>query len=127
MHFCGIFTLFFQASDKTCTSCSKFEQVRFDFAIVKLRNDAVYLVMKFLFLPTMTTYVPFSAWMQVPPALQNPFRLGIPVVILLVAILAANKVRVRYSSSAVLFYFALALTDAMLTLAVYGVNYMGAL
>jgi hypothetical protein len=88
---------------------------------------AVYLAMKLIFLPTLTTYVPFSAWLQVPQALENPFRLGIPLIILLVAILAANKVRVNYSSSAVLFYVALAMTDAVLTLAVYGVNYMGAL
>jgi hypothetical protein len=86
-----------------------------------------YVVMKFMFLPTMTTYVPFSAWLQVPGFLEIPFRLGIPLVILLVAILAANKVRVRYSSSAVIFYVALVLTDTVLTLAVYGVNYMGAL
>ena len=88
---------------------------------------AIYLVMKLLFLPTMTTYVPFSAWLQVPPGLELPFRLGVPLIILLVAALAANKVRLSYSSSAVLFYVALALTDATLTLAVYGVNYMGAL
>lgn len=88
---------------------------------------AAYVLMKFMFLPTMTTYVPFSAWLQVPGFLEIPFRLGIPLAILLVAILAANKVRVRYSSSAVIFYVALVLTDAVLTLAVYGVNYMGAL
>jgi hypothetical protein len=88
---------------------------------------SIYLVMKLLFLPTMTTYVPFSAWLPVPSILEGPFQLGVPVLILLLAILVANRVRLRYSASAVLFYVALALTDATLTLVVYGVNWMGVL
>lgn len=88
---------------------------------------AIYLVMKFFFLPTMATYVPFSAWLPLPSILEGPFQLGVPLVILLLAFLVANKVRLRYSTSAVLFYVTLALTDAVLTLAVYGVNWMGVL
>ncbi len=88
---------------------------------------AIYLLMKFLFLPTMTTYVPFSAWLPVPDILSGPVRLAVPLIILLTAALVANKIRLRYSASAVLFYVALALTDTLLTLAVYGVNWMGEL
>ena len=39
--------------------------------------------------------------------------------------LVAHKVSVKYSDSAVLFYVVLALTDALLTLAIYGVNFLG--
>ena len=85
----------------------------------------IYLALKLIFLPTMTSYVPFSAWLPVPSILNQPFRLGVPLIILLVALLAANKVRLRYSTSIVIFYVALVLTDTALTLAVYGVNWMG--
>jgi len=37
----------------------------------------------------------------------------------------AYKVSVKYSDSAVLFYVVLALTDALFTLAIYGVNFLG--
>lgn len=87
---------------------------------------AVYETIKVLFLPTMTVYVPFSAWVDVGPAWRRPLLIGVPIAIFALAALAATVVYKRAESkSGLLAYFALAATDAILSLAVYGVNFLG--
>ncbi len=47
--------------------------------IVLILAIAVSQVMKFLFLPTITTYVPFSAWLDVSPGWQQPLLYIVPL------------------------------------------------
>lgn len=85
----------------------------------------LFQLMKFITLPTLTTYVPFSAWIDLPAWLWMPLRIGVPIVIFLVSLYVANKVRLRYSDSTLAFYLGMTITDALLTLAIYGVNFLG--
>jgi hypothetical protein len=85
----------------------------------------VFQLMKFITLPTLTTYVPFTAWIDIPEWFWTPLRYGVPVVIFLISLYVANKVRLRYSDSTLAFYLGVTITDALLTLAIYGVNFLG--
>lgn len=85
----------------------------------------LYQATKFITLPTIATYVPFSAWLDIPKAWSFPLRVGVPLLILATSVYVANTVRKRRSQSALLFYVSLALTDATLTLAIYGVTLLG--
>jgi hypothetical protein len=85
----------------------------------------LYYIIKFITLPTMVSYVPFSAWIHIPDWFATVLRVAVPLLILSVAIFVANKVRIRYSDSTLVFYVALAGTDAVLSLAIYGVNFLG--
>jgi hypothetical protein len=86
---------------------------------------AYYLVKLFL-LPSFISYVPFSAWVYVPSDWQLPLRMVLPLLILLTSLLIAIQVKRRYDHSIVGPYLALAMTDALLTLAIYGVTMFGA-
>lgn len=85
----------------------------------------LYYGAKFVFLPTFTTYVPFSAWIYIPSALAVLLRLAIPTVILALSALAAFRVHKNRSNSTLVFFLAWVLTDGLLTLAIYGVNLLG--
>ena len=85
----------------------------------------IYYATKMATLPTMMTYVPFSAWIYIPVNWEQVLRIGVPLVIFLIAIFVAHFVRIRYSDSTVVYYISLVLTDAFLTLAIYGVNFLG--
>ena len=85
----------------------------------------LFYLMKFITLPTLVTYVPFSAWIDIPEGLWMPLRIGVPVVIFMVSLFVANKVRKGYSDSTLAFYLGMTLTDALLALAIYGVNFLG--
>jgi hypothetical protein len=85
----------------------------------------MYEGLKWVTLPTMTSYVPFSAWLEIPSAWDAPLRLGMPILIFLVAAFVAYRMQKRYSASTLVFYMALGLTDAILSLAIYGVNFLG--
>ena len=85
----------------------------------------IYYSIKTITLPTIATYVPFSAWIYIPADWELPLRIGVPITIFAISLFVAHKVSVKYSDSAVLFYVVLALTDALLTLAIYGVNFLG--
>jgi hypothetical protein len=87
---------------------------------------ALFYAVKFISLPTLTTYTPFSAWIQIPKEVQPFLRLGIPILIFIISVLVANKFRQRSSNSTILFYIIFVLTDAILTLIIYGVNFLGA-
>lgn len=86
---------------------------------------SIYYVIKVATLPTLLTYIPFSAWLHVPADFELILRFGIPLIIFGIALLVANMVRQRYFNSAIFFYIAFVLTDAILTLMVYGVNFLG--
>jgi hypothetical protein len=85
----------------------------------------VYFAIKLATLPTFLTYVPFSAWIFIPEGLQDLLRYGVPLAILAIALAVGHWVRVKYSDSVLIFYTVASLTDAMLTLAIYGVNFLG--
>jgi len=85
----------------------------------------IYYSIKIITLPTIATYVPFSAWIYIPADWELALRIGVPITIFGISLFVAYKVSVKYSDSAVLFYVVLALTDALLTLAIYGVNFLG--
>ena len=85
----------------------------------------LYYSTKMMTLPTIATYVPFSAWIYIPADWELALRIGVPLTIFAISLFVAHKVSVKYSDSAVLFYVVLALTDALLTLAIYGVNFLG--
>lgn len=88
---------------------------------------ALYMVMKFAFLPSMLSYVPFSAWMFIPEPREALLRIGVPAMTFAVALVVAEWMRRRSQGSQFSFYIAFAITDSLLTLFVYGVNIMGAL
>jgi hypothetical protein len=85
----------------------------------------LYEGIKMVTLPTMTSYVPFSAWLEIPSAWDAPLRFGMPILIFLIAAFVAYRMQKRYSASTLVFYVALGLTDAILSLAIYGVNFLG--
>jgi hypothetical protein len=92
--------------------------------ILVIISLAVSQVMKFLFLPTMITYVPFSAWLDIPKSWQNPMILIVPITTAVIGLLVATLMRKR-TPSGLAFFFWFVATDAILTLAIYGVNFMG--
>lgn len=86
----------------------------------------LYYFTKLSFLPTILEYVPFSAWLDVPPAWQGPLRLLVPLAVLATAVLVAEWMRRRRpATSALLYYFVVCGVDTLFTLAIYGVNFLG--
>ena len=85
----------------------------------------IYHAAKFATLPTITTYVPFSAWLDIPPRFGKPLQIIMPLLILATALITAYRVQRRQTPSAVVFYIAFVLVDSILTLAIYGVNLLG--
>jgi hypothetical protein len=83
---------------------------------------ALYMGAKLVLLPNFLLYVPFLD--QVPPHLSSALILGVPLIILALA-LAAMYAYTRRTERATLFptFFAFALTDALLSLAVYASSF----
>ncbi len=92
--------------------------------LILLAALGIYQVTKLLFLPTILTYVPFSAWMDIPAGWTLPLRVGVPIFILLSGFGVAELGR-RRSEATLLYYVLFVLTDLVLTLGVYGVNFLG--
>ena len=85
-----------------------------------------YQLSKALFLPTIIYYVPFSAWVDIPVSMEKVLRVLIPVLILTIGVVVAEIVRRRRSETSGLAYFLIVCgVDAVLTLGVYGVGYLG--
>ena len=86
-----------------------------------------YQASKILFLPDVVLYVPFSAWTDVPQQLGLVLRIGIPLLIFGLGITAAEWRRRRQDSSpsTLSYYLSIVLVDVVLTLAIYGVIFLG--
>jgi hypothetical protein len=86
----------------------------------------LYYAVKIITLSSLFTYVPFSAWLGIPSQFHILLRISVPILVFVTAMLVANYVRRRYENSVLSFYFAFVIIDALLTLLIYGVNYLGA-
>ncbi len=88
----------------------------------------LYQGTKILIFPTIVNYVPFSAWVDIPVSWQLPLRIAIPLFILGlgVAVSEWQRRRSKLLPSTLRYYFTVAIFDMVLTLAVYGVNFLGA-
>ncbi len=86
-----------------------------------------YQASKILFLPDIILYVPFSAWMDVPPQLGLVLRVGVPLLIFILGVAAAEWRRRRQDSSpsTMSYYLSFVIVDIVLTLAIYGVIFLG--
>ena len=87
---------------------------------------ALYLGAKLVFLPIFLFHVPFLD--QVPPQFSPALVFGVPLIILALA-LAAMYAYTRRTEEATLFraFFVFALTDALLSLAIYAPSFFSAL
>lgn len=85
----------------------------------------IYQGTKLLVLPSMLFYVPFSAWIEIPGSWKLPLQIGVPLVILALAFIAAWLVRRKRTDSAVMLYLVFVSVDALFTLAIYGVGFLG--
>jgi hypothetical protein len=85
----------------------------------------LYYVLKLAFLPTFTTYIPLSAWLYIPPGLEDPLRIGFPILIAASAAAVALWARQRFGDSTLIFFISWVLVDGLFTLAIYGVNILG--
>lgn len=96
--------------------------------VILVISILMYQGSKFLIFPTMAEYVPFSAWVDIPAAWQFPLRIGIPLLILGFGIAFSERLRKRSKSlpSTLRYYIVVVLIDMVLTLGIYGVNFMGA-
>ncbi|MGD8855554.1 MAG: hypothetical protein PVG33_04430 [Chloroflexota bacterium] len=94
--------------------------------ILLIAAIVLYQGTKILFLPSIMTYVPFSAWLDVPPGLGTLLRIMVPILSFALGILVAEWVRRRKEgASSLLYFFAVCGVDAIITLMVYGVNLLG--
>ena len=84
-----------------------------------------YHVIKVLFLSPMLVYVPFSAWIDIPPNMELIYRVGVPLVIFAVAILAAQWFTRKSSPATLTYYIVVIIVDCIFTLAIYGVILLG--
>jgi len=86
-----------------------------------------YQVSKVLFFPDVILYVPFSAWIDVPPGISAVLRYGLPVLFFALGITVAEWRRRRQSAppSTLIYYIIVVAVDIFCTLAVYGVVFMG--
>ena len=81
--------------------------------------------MKVLFLPMMITHTPLSAWMYIPDSLDLLLRILVPIAIIGIASFVAFAIGKRYAKSSLAIYLSFVVTDAALSLAIYGVNFQG--
>ncbi len=81
---------------------------------------------KILFLPTILEYIPFSAWLDISGSAGQSLRIIVPLAIFGFSLALAEWVRHRRPGTSVVFYYGILCgVDAMLSLAIYGVNFMG--
>jgi len=92
--------------------------------ILLVISIAVSQVMKFMFLPTMMTYVPFSAWLDIPTSWHSAMIIIVPGLTAVIGLLFAWFMHKR-TESGLAFFFWFTAIDAILTLAIYGVNFLG--
>lgn len=93
--------------------------------VVLALGIVLYYLIKLAFLPTMTSYVPLSAWLFVPAGLADVLRVLAPLAIFSLAGVAGYWAYRRYSHSALVVYISFVAVDAILSLLIYGVNLQG--
>ncbi len=95
--------------------------------IVLIISLLLYQGTKVLIFPTIVEYVPFSAWIDIPLSWQPFLRVIVPLLIFSVGIAVAERKRRASEShpSSLSYYSTVVLVDMILTLAVYGVNFLG--
>ena len=88
----------------------------------------VYWTVKLGVMPTIFEYIPFSAWLPIiPPWLEDPLRLGVPILIGLLGFLVAwGTTYRRQVRSSIYFVLIYAAVDGLLTGAVYGLHFYAA-
>ncbi|HJS29267.1 MAG TPA: hypothetical protein VJ768_06575, partial [Anaerolineales bacterium] len=64
-------------------------------------------------------------WIDIPQGLSSPLRIVFPLLSLGAGIALAELNRRRRSQSTLLYYTIVVFTDLLITLAVYGVAYLG--
>jgi len=84
-----------------------------------------YQVSKVLFLSPMLKYIPFSAWIDIPAHLELIYRVGVPLVIFTVAVLAAQWFTRKSTPATLTYYLIVVIVDCIFTLAIYGVILLG--
>ncbi|HSH02448.1 MAG TPA: hypothetical protein VLL52_08000 [Anaerolineae bacterium] len=82
-------------------------------------------VSKFTFIESMKSYVPFSAWIDIPVDWVEILRVGVPVSFVLISLVVTWLIGRRRYMSPTVFYFTWMGIDALLTLAIYGVTLVG--
>lgn len=87
---------------------------------------AAYLFTKYAFIPTLFRYAPLTAWFDLGTTAAAIMRVGTPFFTAIIGLAVAERRRKRNESIAPLNYFLVATgVDAVLTLALYGVNFLG--
>ncbi|MBT3313316.1 MAG: hypothetical protein HN390_01760 [Anaerolineae bacterium] len=96
--------------------------------IVLMVSLILYQGSKILVFPTFVDYTPFSAWIDIADGWGTPLRIIVPFIIFAIAIFFSERFRRRGKGvpSTLRYYFVTALVDMLLTLAIYGVNFLGA-
>ncbi len=92
--------------------------------VVLLLSVILSQFVKLLFLPTISYYVPFSAWVDIAPRWEDPLRLFVPLITMGIGLMVAILMR-RRNDSGLAFFFVFIAVDGLLTLAIYGVNFLG--
>lgn len=89
---------------------------------------ASYWAGKLIFLPGLTDYVPFSAWIPtIQPGAFLPLQIGVPLIISLFALFVAWQATYRHQrNSPLLFTLLYVAIDSVLTTAIYGVIFFAA-
>ena len=81
----------------------------------------VYMGEKFMTLPGITRYVPFSAWLPIANWMKVPLQIIVPIIITLISIRISKRFTLRPGSQSPLYFLLLFIgIDALLTTAIYG-------
>lgn len=88
----------------------------------------VLWLIKLAILPSIQSYVPFSAWIPIIPTwLEIPLRIGVPIIIVILSTLVAWRyLASRREGSPYKFVVIYAVIDGILTMAIYGLFIYGA-
>lgn len=86
-----------------------------------------FQVSKLLFLPDILIYVPFSAWLDISAGMGLFLKIAVPVFIFGIAFTVAEWRRSQRTSppSSLFYYIIVIFIDTALTLAIYGVVFLG--
>jgi hypothetical protein len=87
----------------------------------------LFQTIKIASLPAITDYVPFSAWLPLPDIMKVPLQIIVPILIMVGALVISWNFTYRRKSNSPFFFMLLYIaTDALFTMAIYGVLFYGA-